>query len=244
MADIYQDPLMQPIVWQGKEYRTSHYLHRYYLGNSPNGGKYQRHDNFIRILKGIEAYHLYVDAGDIVVLASYRSALDGSSEIEESNKYKPLRDAFAAVSYKTLYLVNPTIQAALSHHLDDEVSKKFSVTANTATARQLSAEQLPTSLPLDTIIKALAQKELTLEQGQVYLGQRMETTEQAVQDLHDKYAQLAGELDALRQAPQATGRTRPAPEGWETALGWAMRTGQRERMGGFIPDTIMAPFKS
>src|SRR5262249_15124034 len=52
--------------------------------------------------------------------ASYKQALAASPEIGEANEYKALRDAFAAVSRRALYLVNSTIQVALSHHLDDE----------------------------------------------------------------------------------------------------------------------------
>lgn len=146
------DPLMQPILWNGKEYRTSHYLHRDYRANSPHGGKYQRHDSFIRLLKGLEAIALYQEQGDFVMLIYDKTMFRRSTELVEHNNNKGLYDAFRAVSFKTLYLVNATIQVALSHHLDDEENKRLSVVANTATARQLSGKgTLPTELAERTI---------------------------------------------------------------------------------------------
>lgn len=142
-----QEPLMQPIFLNRKEYRTSHFLHRDYQANSPHGGKFQRHDNFIRVLKNIEAFDIYKDQQDVIIFESYKKAMGGSTNLVELNKNKALHDAFKAVSYKTLILVNATIQVALSHHLDDEESKKLSVAANTATARQLTGKgALPTEL--------------------------------------------------------------------------------------------------
>jgi hypothetical protein len=141
----HHDPLMQPIFLDGKEYRTSHYLHRYYQTNSPNGGKYQQHGHFIRVLKGLETYQMYLETGDLIVLPSYAKAMAIFPDFGKTNENKSLRDAFQAINNHTMYLVNDTIQVALAHHLDDEVSKQLSVAANTATARQLTGKgSLPT----------------------------------------------------------------------------------------------------
>jgi hypothetical protein len=131
---------MQPILWNGQEYRTSHFLHWEYRANSPHGGKYQRHDSFIRVLKGLETYQAYIETGDLVVLPSYKRALEISAEPVEINNNKALCEAFRAINNHVLYLVNATIQVALCHHLDDELSKQLSVVANTATARELTGQ--------------------------------------------------------------------------------------------------------
>jgi hypothetical protein len=132
------EALFQSIMWEGKEYRTTHCLHRDYLANSANQGKYMRHDNFLRMLKRMEAVQLYITQGDFIVLQSWEHALKVTSNLEETLQNKALRDAFRAVSNHPLSLVRATIQVALWHHLDDETSKQLSVTANTATAYWVS----------------------------------------------------------------------------------------------------------
>jgi ParB family chromosome partitioning protein len=104
---------------QQLEYRTTYFLHQDYQTNSPNRGKYRRHDNFLRVLKRLEAFRLYVEQGDIVILQSWEHALTTASKYEEVVKNKALSDAFRAVNGRTLYLVSATIQVALWHHLDE-----------------------------------------------------------------------------------------------------------------------------
>ena len=106
---------------------------------------------------GIEAFQLYVDAGDILIITSKNIATIGSSNFEEPQKNNILYECFRLASSKTLYLVNATIQVALSHHLDDEVNKQLSVATNTATARQLTGQgTLPTEQAYRTV-KAMQQ---------------------------------------------------------------------------------------
>jgi hypothetical protein len=140
------DPLMQPIPWNGREYRTSHFLHRDYRANSLHGGKFREHRNFIRKMKELETYQMYIDTGDLVVLHSYKDAMSRCSKTEHFNENKVLREAFAATGWQAIYLVSPTIQIALSHHMDDQESKRLSVAANTKTARELMGQpQLPSA---------------------------------------------------------------------------------------------------
>lgn len=150
-------PLMQPIYLRNIEYRTTHFLHQFYRNNSPHGGKYQRHDHFIRVLKNIKHFQGYVEHGDVLILSSYKELINASPELGEVKENKTLQDAFRAVSYRTLYLVSATIQIALSNHLDDEISKQTAVTANTAMARQLSqkSDLLPEEIA-DRVYAAMA----------------------------------------------------------------------------------------
>src|SRR5262245_20968437 len=207
MADIYQDPLMQPILWQGKEYRTSHFLHRHYLSNSAHGNKYARHADYLRLLRSLETYQLYLDRADIIVLASWRRTKEHlqslNADLASTNEFKGLHDAFIANDHKTLYLVNATIQAALYHHLDDEVSKKSSVAANTAMTRQMLHAAPPPALTFEAAIQAIAQGHVRLAADISTLQDSAHAHEKAIQALGQKCAQLEGELEGMRQAPQS-----------------------------------------
>jgi hypothetical protein len=134
------DPLMQPIPWNGKEYRTTHFLHRYYQQNSSHGGKYRLHGNFVRLLKALETYQGYIEIGNIVVLPSYTKAMEILSKTDKTNNNNALRDAFKAINNHTLYLVDATIQTALCHHLDTEENKRLSMAINTKAARELMGQ--------------------------------------------------------------------------------------------------------
>jgi hypothetical protein len=167
------DPLMQPILWNGKEYRTSHYLHRVYLANSPHRGKYRKHGDFIRKIKNLETYQIYIETGDLVVLPSYKEAIERIANIATLNDNNNLRASFQAIGWQILYLVNETIQVAMCHHLDDEENKRLSVAANTKTARELTGKStLPTELAHRTLQAMLAigklfgtPEHIALEQG-------------------------------------------------------------------------------
>jgi hypothetical protein len=176
-------PLMQPIYLRNIEYRTTHFIHQLYRSNSPHGGKYQRHDNFIRLLKNLETFNIYVNQGDILILPSYKKALEISSEQEEIKENNVLREAFRAINNHTLYLVSATIQVALTHHLDDEISKQTSVAANTATARQLSQKS-------DLFLEEIAQRKLAALQA---IGRMLGTPEHIIQQ------------EAIKQIAASTG---------------------------------------
>lgn len=131
---IPQSALFQPIAWQGQQYFTSQYFHRQYLTNSQNSTKYQRHSDFLRIIRGMEAYAIYVQQGDIVELRWSQVKSSSTQDLRLA-----LTPVFEARGYQELYLLNATAQVALSHHLDDELSKQLSVATNTSAARQLTS---------------------------------------------------------------------------------------------------------
>ena len=184
----FVNPLMQPVEWQGKEYRTSHYLHQYYLANSEHAGKYVRHANFLRVLTRLEAYQDYIEKGDIVVLPTLRWVRNAlqlvNSEYEFTNDFKILRDVFAANDHKRIYLVNATIQVALSHHLDDQENKQLSVATNTAAARQLAGK--------GTLALELAKRTL---QAALDIGELIGTPKHIVLEFGVKRAQLDTGVD-------------------------------------------------
>jgi len=66
-----------------------------------------------------------------------------STKSEGTPNRLSLQPLFQATSYNPLTLLNATAQVAMSHHLDDELSKQLSVAANTLVARQA-----PATLPL------------------------------------------------------------------------------------------------
>lgn len=132
-------PLMQPVQYNGQPYFTSQYFHQQYLANSPHGGKYPQHKNFVRVIRRIPAYALHVAQGDVVEVTW--SQVDSRAHI--------LSPLFKSMGYNPLTLLNATAQAALSHHLDDEISKQMSVAINTAVAKKVSHRPLADSSPTE-----------------------------------------------------------------------------------------------
>ncbi len=124
--------LMQPIQYNGKVYFTSHYFHQQYRANSVDQVKYEALYNFNKLIRSIQAYPLYVERGDIVELTKGKT---------DSN----LESVFKATYGKPVMLINATAQVALTHHLDDEISKQVSVSVNAGAAKQLPAG---TSMPV------------------------------------------------------------------------------------------------
>lgn len=117
-----QNPLMLPIQYNGQVYITSQRLHAEYKNN--DGSKYRQLKDFNRLIRSIEAYQNYVDNKDIVEL-TWQEVKGTSAE------FAPV---FESTGYKPLMLINATMQLALSHHLDDEISKTISVAINTQAA--------------------------------------------------------------------------------------------------------------
>jgi len=134
--------IMRPVEWQGQIYYTSQYFHRQYLANKPEGGKYREHRNFLRVLRGIEAYEVYISRGDVVELAWTRMK---SEPAQDLSRLKPL---FKATGYADVMLINATFQVALSNFLDDLLSQQMAVAANTLVARQAMG-QPPTGPAID-----------------------------------------------------------------------------------------------
>lgn len=136
-ALVSQSLLMSVIEFDGQWYYTSQYFHRQYIENSEVGkGKYRQHGHFREKLKSIDTYEDYVISRDIVEL-TWEATKNGP--IAFLDRFKPL---FKATGYYDLILLNAKAQAAISHHLDDEESKKLSIAINTQAARQQGPSRL------------------------------------------------------------------------------------------------------
>jgi hypothetical protein len=136
-ALVPQSPLMSVVEFDGQQYYTSQYFHRQYVQNSVVGkGKYRQHKNFLVALRAIPAYQLYLDGRDIVELLYAKGGEITGLDLQPVNNSNNLEPLFRATGYNPLTLINATAQAALSHHLDDELSQQVSVAINTQAARQ------------------------------------------------------------------------------------------------------------
>ncbi|MCK7581136.1 MAG: hypothetical protein MZV65_39570 [Chromatiales bacterium] len=126
LVSIDSSPLMQPVQFNGQTYFTGQYFHQLYRTNSDADGKYKQTAHFLRLIRSIEAYPLYVESGDIVELTK----ADAESALASGQADPILGSAFKATFGKPIMLINATAQVALTHHLDDEVSKQASVAIN------------------------------------------------------------------------------------------------------------------
>lgn len=125
-----QNPLFLPVQYQGELYFTSQYFHQQYHANKPEGGKYSKLADFNRLIRSIETYQNYVDRSDIIDL-EYKPLKALTDAL-----FAPVKEIFKASNYNPIMLINATAQIALTHHLDDEVSKSISVAANESTAKR------------------------------------------------------------------------------------------------------------
>jgi hypothetical protein len=114
-----QNPLMLPIELNGRTYFTSHYFHSLYRGNA--GEKYANIEEFNRLVRSIETYPEYVARADIVELKWV---------VAKGSGMQSLHPCFKATGYNPIMLINATAQIALTHHLDDALSKQVSVVVN------------------------------------------------------------------------------------------------------------------
>jgi hypothetical protein len=127
---VILSPLMQAIQYKEQTYFTSQYFHSQYKANA--GDKYQNLSDFNALIRSIRAYPIYVQTGDIVELiwAEVKEITDGNlPSVMKSNAYRPIM------------LINATAQIALTHHLDDEISKEVSVAVNTKAATKVIKEK-------------------------------------------------------------------------------------------------------
>lgn len=131
LVAVTPSPLMQPVQYKGQTYFTGQYFHQLYRSNSDVDGKYKRPADFMRLIRSIEAYPLYIESGDIVELEKADAELALASGEADPN----LGSAFKATFGRPIMLINATAQVALTHHLDDEVSKQTSVAVNRQVAR-------------------------------------------------------------------------------------------------------------
>lgn len=145
-------PLMQPVDYQGQIYFTSQYFHRQYLEQSPHGGKYRQHGNFLQAIRAIPAYELYIASADIAEI-SWNAIKERNDVLNEVFIY--FKILFHAAGYRPLTLLNATAQVALTHHLDDALSQQMSVAANTAIARQMTKRSVSDLLPTERAAREL-----------------------------------------------------------------------------------------
>jgi hypothetical protein len=123
-----QNPLMQPVQFNERVYFTSHYFHAMYKANL--GSKYVELKNFNKLIRAMETYNLYVEKENIIELSWSKIKKLGVPDLNplfESNSYNPVT------------LIDSVAQLALSHHLDDEISKTISVTVNESAAKRVTA---------------------------------------------------------------------------------------------------------
>lgn len=110
------NPLMSPVTYGDQTYFTSHYFHKMY--REVNGGeKYAELYNFNKLIRSIHTYPDYIERGDIVEV-KYGSTDSKLESLLKSNSYRPIM------------LISATAQIALTHHLDDEISRQVSVGVN------------------------------------------------------------------------------------------------------------------
>lgn len=134
MADLAPaSPLMALVHYHGQDYYTAQYFHRQYLANSQYGGKHQRFDSFMRLLRAIPAYQDHVTLHDI------QEVRWGAIKLDEPHLCGSFKGIFEVIGWNPLTLLNATAQIAMVHHLDDELSRKLSVAVNTKAARQHSS---------------------------------------------------------------------------------------------------------
>lgn len=126
-----QNPLMLPIQFEEQVYFTSHYFHSQYKNNA--GEKYTQLKNFNALIRSIETYQDYVSRKDIVEL-TWQEAKNSTDF-----NFKPV---YESTAYKPIMLINATAQLALSHHLDDAISKTISVEVNSKASTKAPSAKL------------------------------------------------------------------------------------------------------
>ncbi len=115
MNELTPNVLHQLINYNGRAYFASQYFHHMYR-NENGGEKYTELKTFNRLVRSLETYGDYVERGDIVELV-YGEEISGTDLVPlmKSNSYQPIM------------LISATAQIALTHHLDDAISKRASV---------------------------------------------------------------------------------------------------------------------
>lgn len=130
------NPLMQPIQYNGVTYYTGQYFHQMYRNNSDMNGKYKQTGTFLRLVRSIPTYDKYIRDGDIVEI-EWKDVKDSTDADLAS-----VKELFKSNNYNPIMLINATAQVALTHHLDDEVSKKASVAVNKNAVEQISQPRI------------------------------------------------------------------------------------------------------
>lgn len=188
-----QNPLFQPVYYNGQTYFTSQYFHDQYHANKSEGGKYAKLSDFNRLIRNIESFPAYLDRGDIVELEyKYLKTLTDAV-------FAPVKALFKLNSFNPIMLINATAQVALTHHLDDELSKEISVHVNESAAAKA---RLPASHPreITSTFKAMLSlaKAVGLKGNQAILS-----ADKATQKFTDHSALKLLEVDLVSDSKQA-----------------------------------------
>lgn len=120
MNELTNNVLHQMVTYQDRPYFTSQYFHHQYK-NVNGGGKYARLEDFNRLIRSIETYQDYIERRDIVELTYIKGGISNAN----------IALLHKSTSYKPIMLISATAQVALTHHLDDKISKAASVKVNT-----------------------------------------------------------------------------------------------------------------
>ena len=144
------NPLMELVEIWGKEYFTSQKHHRDYVDGGGPELKYLEHHNFLRRLREIEAWDLYIEHRDGLELHWQKGGKITNSKMEfvcHINDLPPVvRLMFKSNGYNPLVLINATLQLAMFEVLDSKLTKQAAVAKNTQFAREHQDGRKPSSL--------------------------------------------------------------------------------------------------
>ena len=105
---------MQPITIDGQAYLTTQRIHQDYIQNTRERGeqpKYVRHPDFVRVVREIPSYALYIVQRDILHY-DWGTLKSAKSEAKQ-NLLCLLKPLFAASGYQPLTLLNEKAQLEL-----------------------------------------------------------------------------------------------------------------------------------
>jgi hypothetical protein len=201
------NPLMQPVLWQGKPYYTSNYHHVMYRRNAQERGqecKHERHGNFLQAVRAWPSYDLYVERKDIVVL-QWSAVKSLKSELtEEISSWHTL---FKANGWNELTLLNEVAQIELYHHLDDPLSQEISYRHSQQGAQRVEADPLERMArvceSMDNLARAISVKTDTLAAKHEHMSQRIEAGFEehsaVLSDVQDKVQEIEADVDHLKE---------------------------------------------
>jgi len=131
---------MQMIELWGKRYYSSFRHHYDYLERSDAHARYRLHKDFIRLLRSIDAWDLYLEQGEALELRWMKGGKVSSAKpalVNDINNLPPLlRLMFKANGYRPLIFLTASAQHALFERLPDTLSKQVSVAKNVYVARE------------------------------------------------------------------------------------------------------------
>ena len=191
------NPLMGILNLDGKDYITS--LHLQSIYNFNGGEKYKRLNDFNRLIRSIEIYPNYLNSKDIIEIVYDREEIRGAeiASLLKSNSYNPIM------------LITASVQAALSHHLDDEISKQASIDINEKVSHQNYQQEPPKLSQFDQDVAQLNKT-----------NQLVGFTREEYRECYRKILLLHGRLDVITLA---------RPQTWEDKLAEEATQVLRER---------------